>query len=633
MKRYPTKTLVVCRSITDIGYVHKITRKDGVVWVVSDDVRVQNAVDGDQFVAGTLWLTRNETLFEVSDDVIALLNIVNDWFLERSAELPELPKELFPWIQHCEGGLTTQRIQDTLLLIRSYREFLDQPGLEKLFIIHHPAFHWEDTVLEVTAASLGIQVVRLGLRRPKVVFYKLWSWLRHVMKEGYFFLDYVWARLTKPNIPGLGQQNDVLFQLCGNMEKHRAHTMPIAKALLHIGHKPVILCWQGTRNIVHFKREGIAVDLLEKYLPVSEYLLSWIYFVKVWRVFHHHRYHFCAHSRLFYGKIPLGSILWPSVQAFTFEISYRYRVDVSARHYAKTHDHTAIRVWTSILFEGTAFQRHVIRHQKKRPLFFANWGFAYYDNPYMKKLLGRDLELALGPRHVRFLENLHVPLEKITMVGGNDNHKVAEFKQKNTREDSLRFIGIPTTYERYVVYDASNIVLGYTSARESKQHLSSLISVANRFPERMALVVKPHPGHRNIADVREQLTHCRGGNAYLLDKNTLPHHALNIGDLLVTKHSTIGWTAMHFQLPIFAVLLDSDVWRCLYEDAAEYIHSAQELEDKLVKMMTQPELFAIWKQEQNQRQRHFLTLDSFDNSSRSPAELAAMAIHQRICQS
>ena len=73
-----------------------------------------------------------------------------------------IPQDLLYWIRHCEGGKTTQRIQDLLLLIRSYGYLIDTYNISSIVILSHPQAEWEDKVLTMIGQRRGIEVSNPG---------------------------------------------------------------------------------------------------------------------------------------------------------------------------------------------------------------------------------------------------------------------------------------------------------------------------------------------------------------------------------------------------------------------------------------------------------------------------------------
>ena len=89
------------------------------------------------------YLEQMESLLAVAAEVIKYVEPINQWLESLGNGTGGLPKELLFWIRVCEGGKTTQRIQDLLLLIRSYRYLLDTYNITSIIILSHPQAEWE----------------------------------------------------------------------------------------------------------------------------------------------------------------------------------------------------------------------------------------------------------------------------------------------------------------------------------------------------------------------------------------------------------------------------------------------------------------------------------------------------------
>ena len=155
--------LLVCRSLGEIHLLLRLQPQIGCRYIVaSDDLRVHLEVKKYPWVAEACYLERMESLFAVASDVIKYLELINQW-LESLGNNPQgIPRELLFWIRHCEGGKTTQRIQDLLLLIRSYQYLLDTYNISSIIVFSHPHAQWEDEILINVGQRQGVEVRVIG---------------------------------------------------------------------------------------------------------------------------------------------------------------------------------------------------------------------------------------------------------------------------------------------------------------------------------------------------------------------------------------------------------------------------------------------------------------------------------------
>ena len=186
MRAKPT-VLVVCRGSDEIDLLERIQpRSDCRYIVASDDLRVHLEVAKYPWVAAVCYLEQMESFYAVAADVINYLELINQWLESLGNDPRGIPQDLLYWIRHCEGGKTTQRIQDLLLLVRSYEELLDIYKISSVIIISQPQAEWEDEVLIKVGQSKGVEVAGCGRCRLSVLKARLWSWVKLLAREPYY---------------------------------------------------------------------------------------------------------------------------------------------------------------------------------------------------------------------------------------------------------------------------------------------------------------------------------------------------------------------------------------------------------------------------------------------------------------
>ena len=183
MRAKPT-VLVVCRGLSEIDLLERIQpRSDCRYIVASDDLRVHLEVAKYPWVAAVCYLEQMESFYAVAADVINYLELINQWLESLGNDPRGIPQDLLYWIRHCEGGKTTQRIQDLLLLIRSYCYLLERYDISSIVILRHPQAEWEDEVLIKLAQSKGIGVHIIGGFRFSMLKARLLSFLKLAAKS------------------------------------------------------------------------------------------------------------------------------------------------------------------------------------------------------------------------------------------------------------------------------------------------------------------------------------------------------------------------------------------------------------------------------------------------------------------
>ncbi len=617
--------LIICRDLQSVRKLSNFNPQAHSRYIMaSDDPRVHEAVKEYPWIDEICWIEKMESFYNVADDVIGFLKIINRWLESLADAQRGIPKELLYWIQHCEGGRTTQRIQDLLLLIRSYLNLIENNKLTEILIFANPDAHWEDDVLCRVAYSRGIEVKSFGKFRLDVCVKRAWSILRSFARDLYCILGVIGAKsrclfFEKHKVE---YDKEIVFQLCSSENKHVLHTYPLMKALKERNYDPVALCWNAPQGARLIRKEGLSAEELDCYVPLSAIVSGYYRMFQTWKEAQRKKKEFLLNLTLTYQNIPLGPALWPSVIVFMPELPRRYRLQIAARRYFSSHSPVAIRPWTDVLPQGVIFVREAINNTR-RPLFFANRAFVYSDSPYQTKIEGRDLELAWGKRHNAYLERHGVPSENIVYVGKEGFDNIKEFAKKYTQEKSRHYLNIPLTYSYYILYDVAVVSRGIMGSREAYNIAKHLLDFARKHPS-IALIIKPHPSSHDDW-IKSMLNTFQLKNAFFVSKNKLPFHSLNASDVLITKFSTLGLEAMYFSRPIISVRLEREDHLKTYEEAAEYVYTTDALYGLLERLLDEKNFRKRWTEEYLRRQEHFLGGDAIQ-TTRKASDLSAEAI-------
>ena len=155
--------LLVCRGLGELHLLQRLQPQPGCRYIVaSDDVRVHLEIGKYPWVAEVCYLEQMESFYAVASEVIKYLELINQWLASLGNDSRGIPRELLFWIRHCEGGNTTQRIQDLLLLMRSYQHLIDTYKVNSIIILSHPQAGWEDDILIKLSESKGLNVEVIG---------------------------------------------------------------------------------------------------------------------------------------------------------------------------------------------------------------------------------------------------------------------------------------------------------------------------------------------------------------------------------------------------------------------------------------------------------------------------------------
>lgn len=616
--------LVVCRGLSEIDFLQRFKPQPDCRYIVaSDDLRVHLEKEKYSWVEAVCYLEQMESLYPVAADVMKYLALINEWLESLGDDPKGIPKELLFWIRHCEGGKTTQRIQDLLLLIRSYEYLIDTFNIRSIIILSHPQTEWEDDVLIKVGQSKGAEVRLIGYLRLSILKGRLLSLMKLLAKEPYYILsilrDKLWKgmRSHKPRI----STKEIVMQICIPHDKFVEHSVLSMKAMKNQGYDPVALLWRASKAAVKFKQEGLWVEKLETFVPMA---CIWAAPYRVWLTWRQarlRRHEFLAHPGLQYNNTPLGSLLWPSVVFFFWgELPQRYRLRQAAKQYFASHFPLAIRLWgAGTLAEGRIVSKSL--NDKQRPLFFSWFGGAM-ENPYYE-LPPTDIFLAEGDKQVESLKKLGVPARRIVTVGLSRYDNIPAFRKEYSPSQSKTFLNIPQVYKYYILFDSNADLRGYITIQEQSIVTMALLNFVREHPS-LALMIKPHPVHNR--GWLEDLVNCFSlPNVYLINKNMLPYHGLNAADLVITKFSTIAVEAMLFEKPVISILLDGEERFRIYGDAVERANSLEALNKFLTIMISDAGKRTELVKNQIKNQEHFLN-NFFRNNIFESAKIGSAAL-------
>lgn len=629
----PNKTiLVVCRNVDDIYLLSRLRIQSKYRYILaSDDIRVHKEVKKYPWVSDVSWIEQMESFYCVADDVIKFLDVINQWLESLGDDERGIPKELLFWIRHCEGGMTTQRIQDALLLIRSYLHLFDTYHIDSVTVLCHPGTHWEDEVLIETARSRNIEVKAIGQLRASIFTRRILNFLKIFARDPYYINNFLRSKFRSSFRFKQTDtfEKEIVFQLCSSSYKHSENIIPIMKALKDKKYNPVALCWLAPGGADRVRREGLRVEELEKMVPISSIWMAPYLVYQIWKKAKSRHKQFLMHPKLKYQSIPVGLLLWPSVKYFFMgELPHRYRLFLATKKYFDCHFPLAIKLWGGgTLVEGDLVVK-CLKEKKNRPkLFYYFWVF--FDSPYESKTEYIDLFLGAGNSHKKYLERLGVSSDKIALVGMSRYIHILDFRKHHTPEQSLFHLGIPSSYSTYILYDPNVILRGYLAVSEQAQTMEFLLDLIKKHPS-TALIIKPHPGHR--PGLLESLIDSYSlQNVFLINKNMPPYHALNVANFLITKSSTIGVEAMLLGCPIISVILDNEERFKIYEDAAEYKTTIEELNKLLTKLVNDVSFRFKWTEKQIEKQKSFLQ-NFLGESTQLSNIFAANAIEEKLNQ-
>jgi hypothetical protein len=631
------KVLIICRDLKSARKLQCFKSGSQCRYILaSDDPRVHKAAKSYPWIDEICWIEQMESFYNVAADVICLTETVNKWLKTLADNKHGFAEELLFFTRHVEGGMTTQRIQDLLLLIRSYHFMLDTYKITSIIVISQPGMGWEDDVLIETARTRGVDIQLIGYYSFAVLIKNAWSFLKVYARSAYHTVNVVRInsrnRFRSEKVEAADRE--IVFQLCSSAYKHVENIVPLMKALNHKGYNPVALCWHSNERYTkesgadQVRREGLRAEALEKFCSFSDIWNSISGIFWTWEKAKGKKREFLSHHMLNYRLVPLGSLLWPSIRFFIIaELAQSYKLGQALGKYFKKHAPLAIRLWGETeLREGFLAWKSLDAQQL--PLIFSYGVGAYINWPYEKPDCPVNLLFVAGKYHKRMvLKSNIIPSDSIEICGQARYEGIDDFKKKYNAERSRIELKMPHRFTMHVFLDAGCIIRGFLSTQEQVTITSFLLKFASEQAS-VALIIKPHPGHK-VGILESLIDTYALKNVFLIDKNMLPYHALNTADMLITKFSTLGIEAMLFGCPVICCVLDSEKRFNIYEGAADYLYQVDNLEDLLLKLVSDNGFRQEWHERHIRKQKNFLA-EYFREMEEPPSVCQAMVLDKYL---
>lgn len=625
------KRLVICRSPTAV-HVFAGQRGDGTWTVASDDPRVAELAHDHPWIDGVVRIEQPEPFYVVSRDVLRVLQQVNASLASCLPPESDLPPGILAWTKNVEGGMTSQRIQDLLLLIRSYRGLLIGRTFSELRLMADADHAWEDQVLESVAAGLGIHCVRTAT--------SLWAgwtraWrerLRPVAMSAYILatvLRHGGGRRT-PRAAESALAGAVVFQLASSRRKHVENVRPLMLQLLAQGAKVTALCWTAGERLqrrtakTELQAAGVNALALEQWLGFTGLMRALGRAVGLGQSILRGVAGTAAWQQLRYEDVSLAPLLAPSVRHFVIaELPWRLcYVEAFTRCCGHARP-AAFKPWAGPeSFEGGSALRTLRRSGS--PLTFHYWLGAAMEWPYADGAGALDLFLAKGPHEARLAaREYELPDHAIAIVG---QPRFAPPPSQSGRVPARRRLGLPEEGGLVVGYDPNGILRGILSLREQTEITAALLRLC-RHHDSIQLIVKPHPSY-SIEHLRPMLL-AGGRQVRILLRTASVEDFLDASDVFVTKFSTLILEAALRGRPSVSVLLDGEDRFKVYGDLPDVVRSIPEFEGLLAGLVTQSGRLAEWTAAQA-RKREELLPQFYHVTGTSPSELAAAEILRRL---
>ncbi len=620
-------TLVLCTSVTFVDKLKEVLldqQKAGEEVVIgTDDPKVHFSQDEILKKHKIKWLDGRHSMFQVGKEFNQTLKCINEWsegFL-NSKNL----SSAFQWGEHPEGGKTSQKILEMLILAESLKRIFKAHGVNQIILIGILSEKWKEILIRQMAVESGFAYRReskTNRRSIKSIIYKQFKAIRKVVGN----LRISWGKIFSGK-GTLLRDADVVFQLNNPHKKHVQNTIPLMEEFSSRGFKTAALLWDSEELSPVFRNNNLLAVPLLAYLNLSDWCLA-----VIWMGFLRLKFPFAAKSLSRELKKSRTTALdQPIAEVVRLFIKRRgFRRILYARalfKFFKFNKPLAIRLWGGTeISDGFIMSRSIPRNLNS--VTFLNPVGISPIHPFNSRKRDISILFVFGDYH-RKIELANGYSEKqLQFMGGSRFAKLNNQVQSVTVIESRKHLKIELGYQLYVFFDLIKIVKGRISLDEYYTRISRILEFARRNPT-IAIILKPHPGDSNeFADkwiASESLS-----NIYAIDRKELPFHAINASDLLITKFSTLGIEAMMLQRPVVSLILDDEQgWESVFGNGVPYYYSTEDLFKEIEFFAQNNRSFLEWKAQSLLRQNNFLRNFLADDSGNS-MKLMASSIEERF---
>jgi hypothetical protein len=611
--------LFVCHSTADLVLLDDPAAANCAAVVASDAPDVQRAARRHPRVRDSVFIDQMNSVFGIIEQVVSTRDLINNWLTKR---VPFLDAYLVELIKHAEGGLTTQRIQDILLLVDSSMRLLTRHRVHKLFVLRRIAHHLEDEILVRCAKQLRVDVVEhrswshrlLARFHPVKVsqsFYgracTVYLPVALVFRLRIYILlwNIVVARaFSAPRAAasqvGRPSEKLILFLLGSSASKHVDDAaIAMAEFASRSDCTPLALSWSEPRRV------RAAMD--ERGLR-SEPLESWITLRELARAFRTRSMvrkqvgdsEFTQTCPVSCRDIFISDLLTITIQQ-TVEVDLFTRV-LMARAcdvFLAVSRPSAVKVWGELRFDlsRVCYETIVSRFGVRSCVFF------YYP-------VGIDGGIGYGPPPVDAIDFyfIHGEIDRQwhSIAGENSTQVVSGYSKESLlqnfakipRAESFQALGLEQSAADglYVFYASSPVIRGCVSPAEYYGMADAVIghAAANR---RITVLLKPHPNDSPVLFQQIRASHGNPPNVILLDKTASVYHCINAADIVLTKYSTAALEAMKLRRPVISLALDGEPkFQDIFEEAVEKFHDSASCLS-LIELLSKDRVYrAAWKE-------------------------------------
>lgn len=624
--------LIICRKLKDLKLVDKAILSTQANFVVAtDSIEIQNIVKKKYPFIMLTFIEQMDTIFSIAGDVLKIRKAINEWLVNQAIDIPA---NLMKWEKWSEGGSTTQKIQDTLLLINSYLYIFEKFNISIITLNRSIATYWEDNILLEAAKAMGITIItkinihflisrfididnivtkRIKIFQRKIFNLYIPNFLAIKSKQIYFIFTLLLFRVINSKNMSKVHKNEVTFLLGSSANKDVENIIVVMKQFMKKkDYKPIAICWGASGGCKKIKKSGLQALNLESWFDFSKINTTYNGYSQTISSCRVHLHELDKISTLKYRNINLSKILKPYVIRFLkVKLLHRIFLNIASNNYLNYHIPVAVKTWGENVLEYGQIFNYVLNQKfskmsKIKPLIFHYPVGITIENPYSDSIDKPDLLFISGKIDkeicMKYLNNY----TKIIVSGFGKSSNIQEFQKVTSVEKSKRYLKISNLIEYNIFYISSGILRGYISCKEHVDLACSLINFVLSH-KKVSLIIKPHPSEDESFWIDIIKSYDNPNNVYLFDRKINPYHCINISDIVITKFSTLALEAMEFEKPVISVVLDGEKkFLDIFEDGVEKFTDVESLVLFMEDIILDSAKFERWKERRLIAQKEFL---------------------------
>ena len=554
-----------------IKIINKNKQKYNIV-IASFSFELLERIKSMDSVFDSFLIKENLTVFDVSKKVIKLckdINVVIDKYIDKT--------KLLHYLKHIEGGYTSARVQELLILEIVISRLFKKYNIAKVVDIIDETFILESDLIKaytrINTISYRKLVTYTFKSASKILFVKIKPYLY----EPYRFIKFLKFKFvfSKKNIPK--DNKSIVLALNSDANKFMELYYSFYKQLERVNTQYFFLTSSVDKNSKRVKHIKDKILMREHYENFYNHLVSvlkmFIFLLKL-LLFKRNIIEDLGMKNRFIKHELMKSLFYHIIM----DTGFRYRYKKSMELFLKENYNNILgfKLWGQTSLVEGEITNYIIK--KKFPSIKTlgfEVGIGLKNFPFTPKSIETiDFIITSNEIETDLYKSYGVKGNQILQLEYFKNLLVIdEFKKENTTNDSKKHLGISKDFGQYILIDIGVVARGYQSRSEIYTLINNIPFLAKKYSNFLFLI-KPHPGFQDKTYLHAKLNN---ENIIIFKQSLSILHFLNVSDIVITKFSTIGREAILFDKLVVSLLLDSeDRWKA-YGEAAIYIQDLSDL--------------------------------------------------------